>query len=31
MMGKLVNSDAPNIIHLIKKDSIGAEINVLKV
>ncbi len=27
-MGKLVNSDAPNIIHLIKKDSIGAEIGV---
>ena len=28
MMGKQRNSDAPNILHLIKKDSIGAEIGV---
>ena len=28
MMGKQRNSDAPNILHLIEKDSIGAEIGV---
>ena len=28
MMGKQRNSDAPNILHLIQKDSIGAEIGV---